>query len=232
VPTYQGTTAASGPTSRSDTETTYQLNKSTQKTVRAPGAVTRLSVAVMVDDDPTNPNAAMVQSVQDAVNAAAGIDPTRGDTLTVTSIPFNRQDALAEQAAMQDATQKEQLMNYLHLAALVIGPLLMLGLLFFIFTRGRKKKKKVVEAAVDAAAQEESPLNLPALVEASAEGAEANGAVPAIAGGKPNGKGVAQPIVEDPQKVYIREQIQSLGKSNPGTVAQLIQTWLDEDRRN
>ena len=29
-----------------------------------------------------------------------------------------------------------------------------------------------------------------------------------------------------------KEQIQSLGKSNPATVAQLIQTWMDEDRRN
>jgi flagellar biosynthesis/type III secretory pathway M-ring protein FliF/YscJ len=43
---------------------------------------------------------------------------------------------------------------------------------------------------------------------------------------------MAQPIAEDPQKVYIREQIQALGKSNPATVAQLIQTWMDEDRRN
>jgi len=39
-------------------------------------------------------------------------------------------------------------------------------------------------------------------------------------------------IAEDPQKAYYREQIQQLGKSNPGTVAQLIQTWMDEDRRN
>jgi flagellar biosynthesis/type III secretory pathway M-ring protein FliF/YscJ len=43
---------------------------------------------------------------------------------------------------------------------------------------------------------------------------------------------VSQPITEDPQKVYIRDQIQLLGKSNPATVAQLIQTWMDEDRRN
>src|SRR5207253_2707945 len=70
VPTYQGGTGGSGTTSKTDTETTYQLNKSTQKTVRAPGAVTRLSVSVMLDDDPSNPNAALLQSVQPAVNAA------------------------------------------------------------------------------------------------------------------------------------------------------------------
>ena len=39
-------------------------------------------------------------------------------------------------------------------------------------------------------------------------------------------------VAGDTMKLYIREQIQSLGKSNPATVAQLIQTWMDEDRRN
>jgi flagellar biosynthesis/type III secretory pathway M-ring protein FliF/YscJ len=49
---------------------------------------------------------------------------------------------------------------------------------------------------------------------------------------RPGKQVVSQPISEDPQKVYIRDQIQLLGKSNPATVAQLIQTWMDEDRRN
>ena len=223
VPTYQGGSSTSGGTSKTDTETTYQLSRSTQKTVRAPGSVTRLSVSVMVDDDPNNPNAALIQSVQNAVNAAAGIDPTRGDVLTVTSLPFNRQDFLQAQQQMADATQKEQLMNYLHLGALALGPLLMLLLLFFIFRLGRKKG-----VLVDAAKAGEA--DAPKLVDAADEAA-------AIAAGamarptKPTAP-IAQPIAEDPQKVYIREQIQMLGKTNPATVAQLIQTWMDEDRRN
>jgi flagellar M-ring protein FliF len=222
VPTYQTGSSGSGASNKSDTETTYQLNKSTQKTVRAPGAVTRLSVSVMLDDDPNNPNAALQQSVTDAVNAAAGIDPNRGDILTVTALPFNRQDFLTQQAAMADAAQKDQLMSYLHLAALALGPLVMLGLLFFILRKGRKKQ--VVEAVAAQPAGE--PVLMPSLVD------ELNPdvLVPVVTG-KPGGP-VAQPIVEDPQKVYIREQIQALGKSNPATVAQLIQTWMDEDRRN
>src|SRR5207245_11372796 len=67
VPTYQGGTTGSGTTSKTDTETTYQLNKTVQKTVRAPGAVTRLSVSVMLDDDPANPNDALLQRVKNAV---------------------------------------------------------------------------------------------------------------------------------------------------------------------
>ncbi len=217
VPTYQGGTGTTGSTSKTDTQTTYELNKSVQKVVRAPGSITRLSVSVMLDDDPNNPNAALRQSVQDAVNAAAGIDPTRGDVLTVTSLTFNQTDLLATQTAMADAAQKEQLMSYLHLAALALGPLVMLGILFFILTRGRRKATTQVVAANRATMP-------PALVE-----------VPDVAPKPPVRPGrqvVPQPITEDPQKVYIREQIQLLGKSNPATVAQLIQTWMDEDRRN
>src|SRR5712691_1285550 len=147
VPTYQGGTGTSGSTSKTDTQTTYELNKSVQKVVRAPGSVTRLSVSVMLDDDPNNPYAALRQSVQDAVNAAAGIDPTRSDVLTVTSLTFNQTELLATQAAMAEAAQKEQLMNYLHLAALALGPLVMLGILFFILTRGRRKSTAQVIAA-------------------------------------------------------------------------------------
>lgn len=221
VPTYQGGASGSGSTSRTDTETTYQLSKSVQKRVQAPGAVTRLSVSVMLDDDPNNPNTTMVQSVQNAVNAAAGIDTSRGDVLTVTALPFNRADFLLAQAAMNDAAQKDQYMSYARLGALALGPLVMLGLLFFIFRRG--KRKVVVTEAVAAQAAEQTPL-VPLL-----EGSEKP--MGPSAPTKP-GKPLGQPIAEDPQKVYIREQIQVLGKTNPSTVAQLIQTWMDEDRRN
>jgi flagellar M-ring protein FliF len=222
VPTYQGGTAAGGGTTRTDNSTTYQLNKSVQKVVRAPGAVTRLSVSVMLDDDPTNPNPALRQSVQDAVNAAAGIDQTRGDVLTVTALAFNRDELLATQTALADAAQKEQLMSYLHLAALVLGPLLLVVALFFIVSRGRKKT--VAEAAA-IAAEAISDAAVANVEDATATGAAAAaGAIAKIV--------IDKPIAEDPQKAYYREQIQQLGKSNPGTVAQLIQTWMDEDRRN
>jgi flagellar M-ring protein FliF len=224
VPTYQGGNGSTGATSKTDTETTYQLNKSVQKTVRAPGAVTRLSVSVMLDDDPNNPNATLVQSVQNAVNAAAGIDATRGDVLTVTSLPFNRQEIASAQAEMDQAAQKQQLMDYLHLAALAVGPLLMLVVLFFLLRRGRKRQVEDAQAIVS-----QVQPTAPKVVEVVEQSA------PAVAeSGRTNrsSSGVAQPITEDPQKAYIREQIQVLGKSNPATVAQLIQTWMDEDRRN
>jgi flagellar M-ring protein FliF len=221
VPTYQGGSNGSGSTTRTDKEVTYELNKSVKKVVTAPGSVTRMSVSVMVDDDPANPNPTLIQNVQNAVNAAAGINTQRGDALTVTALPFNRDELLSTQAAMNDAAQKEQLMNYLHLGALAVGPVLMLIVLFVLLKRGRKKSASADES-VNADAQMPRP-HIVAAPDAAPTPGPMRPARPPM---------VAQAITEDPQKVYIREQIQALGKTNPNTVAQLIQTWMDEDRRN
>lgn len=218
VPTYQGGAAGSSATSsKTDSEKTFELNKSVRKTVSAPGTVTRVSVSVMVDDDPRSPSPGLVQSVQNAVNAAAGLDTTRGDVLTVTPMAFNRDEVATAQAALADAAQKEQTMSYVHLGALVAGPLLLLIALFFILSRGRGKRAAAVAAAPEVAAPVAHPL--PAT--------PATSAAP-----RHNKAAIAQPIAEDPQKAYIRDQITQLGKTNPATVAQLIQTWMDEDRRN
>jgi flagellar M-ring protein FliF len=224
VPTYQGGAAGAGATTtKTDRDTTYELNKSVQKTVRSPGAVKRLSVSVMLDDDPANPNPALLQSVQNAINAAAGVDATRGDVLTVTALAFNRAELLTTQVAMEEAASKDQLMTYVRLGALALGPLLMLVVLFVVLSRGRKKEKLVVKESLESdAALVATPIGTPA-----APGQPVSPVRP----NKPFTP-VAQPIAEDPQKAYIREQIQALGKSNPATVAQLIQTWMDEDRRN
>jgi flagellar M-ring protein FliF len=215
VPTYQGGTGTGGGTTKTDTDTTFELNKSVKKVITAPGSLSRLSVSVMVDDDPSNPNPALIQSVQTAVNAAAGINTTRGDVLSVTALAFNRDELVSAQAAMTEAAQKDQLMSYARLGALAFGPLLMIVVLFFMLGRGRKKTAAI------------------ALELATAKISEATAAAAPVASpSRPGRQATAQPIAEDPQRAYIRDQIQTLGKSNPATVAQLIQTWMDEDRRN
>src|SRR5262249_12727395 len=150
-----------------------------------------------------NPNPTLQQNVQNAVNAAVGIDQTRGDVLTVTPLAFNQTELQNAQAAMAEAAQKEQMMSYLHLGALVLGPLLLLIALFFILARRRKPAPTPVVTVTEALGE----TSLPALVE--------NEPTPAVAValGKQL-KPVAQPIAEDPQRIYIREQIENLGKSN------------------
>jgi flagellar M-ring protein FliF len=101
VPTYQGQTQQQGPSryQRSKTTTNYEITESTAKHVDAPGKVSRVSVAVLVNTPAAGPApangqpqyalaAADVQKIRNVVAAAAGIDPTRGDVVSVEAIPF------------------------------------------------------------------------------------------------------------------------------------------------
>jgi flagellar M-ring protein FliF len=108
IPTYQGVQQNTGNSkyTKSKTTTNYEITKTTAKHIDAPGKVTRESVAVLVNV----PNAALapapgagplavtaanytvsaadVAKIRNVVAAAAGIDPTRGDVVSVEAIPF------------------------------------------------------------------------------------------------------------------------------------------------
>src|SRR5665213_137339 len=103
IPTYQGTQNQQGNGRYAGSEATrnYQVGEQTSKHVYAPGKVTRLSVAVLVNVPaaaalPPGNNAAPsyvvaaadVQKIRNAVSAAAGIDATCGDQISVEAIPF------------------------------------------------------------------------------------------------------------------------------------------------
>jgi flagellar M-ring protein FliF len=108
VPTYQGQQQNTGNSryTKSKTTTNYEITKTTSKHIDAPGKITRESVAVLVNvpNPATAPVAgaagapvtaatyavsnADVQKIRDVVAAAAGIDPTRGDQVSVEAIPF------------------------------------------------------------------------------------------------------------------------------------------------
>jgi flagellar M-ring protein FliF len=109
VPTYQGQQTDTGTSkyTKSKSTTNFEITKSTSKHIDAPGKVTRLSVAVLVNVPPVNtavPVAggtapavtsqsytvapADVAKIRNVIAAAAGIDPTRGDVVSVEAIPF------------------------------------------------------------------------------------------------------------------------------------------------
>jgi flagellar M-ring protein FliF len=97
--------AAAGPSapSRTSETTNYEVGHVTRHTVSPEGGLARLSVAVILDDErvstkgadgtvqvTTQPwDAKDVQRIHDLVAAAVGLDPQRGDQLTVENIAFD-----------------------------------------------------------------------------------------------------------------------------------------------
>ncbi|MHB8621164.1 MAG: flagellar basal-body MS-ring/collar protein FliF, partial [Chloroflexota bacterium] len=127
VPTYQGAVSAGGPSQYSKTDNTqnFEISKSIEQLTRAPGSVKRLTVAAFVN---TALNQAGVNSLTQALQAAAGYDANRGDVVTVTSLAFNNpaQNAAASALAAQ---QRQQLIQRL-IEGVGVG-LVALVLLFF-----------------------------------------------------------------------------------------------------
>src|SRR5579883_3277970 len=86
TPTYAAVQAAGGESraERQDTQTNYELSKTVEKLVRAPGGIRRLSVAVAIDSAViTDPQQA--DALSRLVATAAGLDTARGDVVTFTS---------------------------------------------------------------------------------------------------------------------------------------------------
>lgn len=71
---------------RATTTAQYQVSKKTEATVVSPGQVTRLSVAVLVDKSVSG---LQISNIRQAVEAAAGVNTTRGDQVTVQAVAFD-----------------------------------------------------------------------------------------------------------------------------------------------
>lgn len=103
LPDAQAQTPGGGPSKQSRSNQTSedtQYDNSSTKTVtlRSPGKVTRLTVAVMVDGGEKGLPQPQMQRLQRLVENAVGMDAERGDSVVVESMRFAAADAGAENA--------------------------------------------------------------------------------------------------------------------------------------
>jgi flagellar M-ring protein FliF len=95
--------SAAGAAARSAETTTYEVSRTTRHTIQPAGDIARLSVAVIVDDDQvfTKDSEGAIttarkprpreelQKIHGLVAAAVGLDPGRGDQLTIENVAFD-----------------------------------------------------------------------------------------------------------------------------------------------
>ncbi|WP_017873953.1 flagellar basal-body MS-ring/collar protein FliF [Candidatus Caldatribacterium saccharofermentans] len=191
---------------RRESTVNYEVNRILERFSSSPGRIERLSVAVLVDS--TLPPEA-VEKVRSVVQAAAGIDFSRGDTLIVEALPFNR--AMWEEERRALAAQKfadllELLLKY--------GVVAFLALLFYILGRrilvaATTPPQEVVAEFYEAEeAPEEEVTELPS---------------------------VRPPELTPEERMRLElqrqmeEEIQKLVQTSPANVAKLIRNWLSEE---
>jgi flagellar M-ring protein FliF len=222
IPTYQGAQGpqANGRYTKSKTTTNYEVTKALAKHVDAPGKVTRLSVAVLVNAPApagAGPNAAPaayvvsatdVAKIRNTVAAAAGIDLARGDQVSVEAMPFAlTPEAIAARSA---STTVLGLPTVPFVALLVIAGIAAAGF-GLAFVRRRTFRPSSELPTFDSSLAEELP---------SFEEHPMLDGTPAI----------AAPIrsAADLTREQMIEYVTTVAHENPDSIAKLVKLWLAE----
>ncbi len=230
-----------GPFERRETTTNYELSKTVEKTIKAPGTVQRLSVAVVLDSAAPIEQA-QVDALTNLVAAAVGIDQSRGDVVSVAALPFNRTESERIQQQFEEARRWELALSGARLLAALLGPLFLLVALWLLLGRPGMPGRVRQEARTDGA-----PSHRELVPAGAAAGGAARSETAPLTAGTPDEEPVEdegeEPLwtlpgptreqkIKARRRTAIREQITRLASQSPDTLAQLIQTWIDEDRRN
>lgn len=202
VPSYSGAASGSSKSDYSHKTDSSELgvDRTVQKTTVAPGTVQRLDVALLVDQSVP---AAQVTALQKAVGGAAGVDPARGDTLTVSKIAFSKQTAAAAAASSPLA----MLGDPITVAKTVLA---VLGALVFLFLARRGIKKREQEGIVP------EPTWLREFAAATPL-AELESGPPRLA---------LDPAAE--RRASTRDELEELARTQPEQVAVQVRQWLKQ----
>jgi len=142
IPGAQGAAAAEAASnSGSQEETTnFEISRTTRTEVVEPGAIKRLSVAVVVDGATAPPgadgqpgaytprSAEEMQRIEQLVRSAVGFSQERGDQITVTNLQFNRPpvDAGGVASSSPFSFDKNDLMRGVELGVMLVVAILLI----------------------------------------------------------------------------------------------------------
>jgi flagellar M-ring protein FliF len=193
--------------------------------VVGPGEIKRLSVSVVLDSSIPEQDAT---GLRDAVAAAAGINPQRGDQLVVTTAAFTGAQG-AESPPLAKAGP-EGLIAYAKVAAPLLAALVVL---FVVWRMSRSVAPKPLTASA-ATVQTALPGPLPrrqALTPGPSPASERG----VVEGGDAGAAALPEPIrrFETPEQARRRAEIQermtNLALANPEAVVEIIHSWMAQD---
>ncbi|MDR2537732.1 MAG: flagellar M-ring protein FliF [Treponema sp.] len=226
APAYRDMSNIYGTVTQENVTTNNEINKSITQEEKSP-SIDRITVSVNIDgtwvvkrDEKGKPivsngatereytpiSAEDLRSTQSLIQNAIGYNASRGDSVTVTNIPFDR----TQEFAVADTSLSEQ--QRIRLMLLLIGGgvafLILAFIAFKAISREIERRKRLAE---DERAQREAAIRESAIMQAEEEGA------------------AVSMSVEERTRMELQESIANMSKDHPEDVAQLIRTWLLEE---
>jgi flagellar M-ring protein FliF len=215
--TSNGTAGGSGGNStynKKSSTSDNSVDKITTNMVTPPGNIQRLTVSVVMDGTVSgNINQAQIQSL---VGNAVGLNPTRGDAITVAAMPFSNaaaQQAAAELAAAKKAEQQAQMWSLIKTGAIGLGIVLLVLIVWL-----RSRRRQPVE-------EEYEPLELSDDMLAELDRLRIQST-----------REVVDPIdrealeLEAAERQRVRGEISQMVSERPDEVAAMLRGWLSESR--
>lgn len=213
IPTYQENQGDQNNSfSRKEVLRNFEVPEVQTKVVKSPGELRRLTLSVAINSlSPAlntsvaglSPDDPIVKNLRELAVAAAGINVERGDTIAIHAVPFDDSSQRNEQAAMDQAANRELWKNLLTTGVVGLSILALLIVVYWAFGRRRRPVEgELVDEKVWLAARAISWLwmnrELAGLSEATARRAQAV-------------RGLTQMAHEDPVRM-----------------ARLLRAWMSE----
>jgi len=225
---------AVAPTVGRTSETTnFEVSKLTRHTIVPQGQLARLSVAVILDDERTttrdeagnvqasnNPRSAEdIERIQRLVAAAVGLDPARGDQLTVENIAFGDQTLLEEEPVVPTWQElPRQIAPYAPQIVRVVS-VLTIALLALLMVLRPMMRAAFPTPRLQAAGADGVLGQSPRTV------AEMEGAIEAELDAS------LAPVGESRRLPLLAKRIARRAEEKPEELARLVRTWLAEEER-
>ncbi len=208
IPAYAQTGASGKSNYKHEvTGSSLGVDKTVTHSTVAPGEVESEHVSVLLDHSVP---ASSVGAIKEAVTNAAGIQPKRGDTISIGQMAF------AKSTAPAAASASGGMLGYAKYALIGIASAIFL---FFTTRALRRREQEGVDNDPPWLRELELPVRLSEL-EREVPPRPVNEA-PTLVAATASANGTGDPI---------RRQVEQLAESNPDRVAQQLRSWMQEDR--
>lgn len=228
----------SGPgSSRSSETTNYEISRTTRHVIAPPGDVTRLSVAVILDDDQIAKKNAdgstslqrkprtrdELTKIQGLVAAAVGLETTRGDKLTVENVSFD--EPVTEEPAPPTILEKIKPAVWEGSRIAMVGLMAFLALVFFVRPLMRKAGIGPVDKKLPAA-----DVNIPQMaMAATAQGPKTVADLENEIDAELNA--ITAQYAENRRLPVLTRRLSAVTVNEPENVAKLLRAWITDEGR-
>jgi flagellar M-ring protein FliF len=215
VPSASGTAGAGTYLSQNST-TDNAVGRVVQQVSTAPGAVTGMQVAVVLNS--TADKGVDTAQIQKLVANAAGVQASRGDSVQVSSLPFDQTQQKANAKALAAAAKSKSMSSLVGYAKDAVLAVILLAIVLLFMRKAKKSRSQSSFMTTSERLELEEARRMLALVSAQDE----LGQNALTVGPSPGQLEMNRPTLD--------AQIGDLVERQPEEVAQLLRGWL-ADRR-